>query len=284
MKREYSDLLIAKQFFFSMTKGSDHQRKETDDTPSFNSGRWLQEEHRKFIEAIFLYGNEWRKVERYIKTRSAAQARSHAQKFFINIQKKYLEEHGGIVPNQDDIESISQCLVKFVINNLNCENISAIFKEQKDKGGESSEGYYKDDSKYKFMFNLQKLKNSMMSTTKKDFLSQLKEKFIKLILNLLHNTRAHNRKLATLGKCSSENNKQLINMICEPEVEVEIEEQTNPFYLCEFELENNKEAAVYLCSNYHHNINYMNDLYICDNDSVTSIFENGSIYNYSLIL
>jgi len=54
----------------------------------FNNGRWNEEEHKKFIEAILLYGNEWKRVQQYIKTRSSTQARSHAQKFFIRLKAK----------------------------------------------------------------------------------------------------------------------------------------------------------------------------------------------------
>ena len=53
----------------------------------FNSGRWKEEEHKKFIEGILEYGNEWKKVQKIIKTRSSTQARSHAQKFFLRIKK-----------------------------------------------------------------------------------------------------------------------------------------------------------------------------------------------------
>lgn len=55
----------------------------------FNSGRWSDEEHLKFIEGIVEYGNDWKKVQKLIKTRSSTQARSHAQKYFSQI-KKYL--------------------------------------------------------------------------------------------------------------------------------------------------------------------------------------------------
>jgi len=33
------------------------------------------------------FGNEWKKVQKYVKTRSSTQARSHAQKFFFKIKK-----------------------------------------------------------------------------------------------------------------------------------------------------------------------------------------------------
>ena len=58
---------------------------------SFNSGRWSEEEHQKFIEGILEYGNEWKKVQKIIKTRSSTQARSHAQKFFLRIKKSIFE-------------------------------------------------------------------------------------------------------------------------------------------------------------------------------------------------
>lgn len=52
----------------------------------FNCGRWTEEEHRRFIEAIIKYGNNWKSVQAHVSTRSSAQARSHAQKFFYKIK------------------------------------------------------------------------------------------------------------------------------------------------------------------------------------------------------
>jgi SHAQKYF class myb-like DNA-binding protein len=46
------------------------------------------------LTALRLYGKEWKKVENHIKSRSGAQIRSHAQKFFQNIMKtKKLDEN-----------------------------------------------------------------------------------------------------------------------------------------------------------------------------------------------
>ena len=57
----------------------DKERNEN----KYQSGKWTEEEHEKFIEGILNYGNEWKKVQQIIKTRSSTQARSHAQKFFF---------------------------------------------------------------------------------------------------------------------------------------------------------------------------------------------------------
>ena len=54
----------------------------------FSSGRWHLNEHKKFLEAIIKFGNDWKKVEKYIGTRTSSQARSHAQKFFIKLKEE----------------------------------------------------------------------------------------------------------------------------------------------------------------------------------------------------
>jgi SHAQKYF class myb-like DNA-binding protein len=59
----------------------------SDQMQQFNTGRWTEIEHKKFLEAILMYGNEWKRVQQYISTRSSTQARSHAQKFFLRLKK-----------------------------------------------------------------------------------------------------------------------------------------------------------------------------------------------------
>lgn len=56
-------------------------------TQNYNTGRWTEEEHQKFVDGILKYGNDWKKVQELIQTRSSTQARSHAQKFFLKIKK-----------------------------------------------------------------------------------------------------------------------------------------------------------------------------------------------------
>ena len=68
----------------------------------FNSGRWSDDEHIKFINGMLEYGNEWKLVQKVIKTRSSTQARSHAQKFFLKIKnsikkKNLIKDSEGII-------------------------------------------------------------------------------------------------------------------------------------------------------------------------------------------
>jgi len=56
---------------------------------SKSAGRWTKEEHQRFVEAIQKYGKNWKLVEDHVATRSGAQIRSHAQKFFNRLEREY---------------------------------------------------------------------------------------------------------------------------------------------------------------------------------------------------
>eukprot|EP00830_Metopus_es_P012826 TRINITY_DN2968_c0_g1_i2.p1 TRINITY_DN2968_c0_g1~~TRINITY_DN2968_c0_g1_i2.p1 ORF type:complete len:229 (+),score=27.58 TRINITY_DN2968_c0_g1_i2:112-798(+) len=53
------------------------------------NGKWTEDEHKLFLEALEKYGNCWKLVEQFIGTRSCAQIRSHAQKYFRKLRKKH---------------------------------------------------------------------------------------------------------------------------------------------------------------------------------------------------
>eukprot|EP00597_Dinobryon_sp_UTEXLB2267_P005784 CAMPEP_0170064464 /NCGR_PEP_ID=MMETSP0019_2-20121128/4938_1 /TAXON_ID=98059 /ORGANISM="Dinobryon sp., Strain UTEXLB2267" /LENGTH=1142 /DNA_ID=CAMNT_0010271133 /DNA_START=213 /DNA_END=3641 /DNA_ORIENTATION=+ len=52
-----------------------------------SNGRWTRQEHALFLEALSLYGKEWKKVASMVKTRTVVQTRTHAQKYFQKVTK-----------------------------------------------------------------------------------------------------------------------------------------------------------------------------------------------------
>ena len=87
------------------------------------NGRWNQEEHIRFIKGCLLYGNNWKKVKKYVKTRSSAQIRSHAQKYLIKLNKKYHNYDFGKNQLNNNDNSLDNELIENFINNFNYSNV-----------------------------------------------------------------------------------------------------------------------------------------------------------------
>ncbi|KAK9039852.1 hypothetical protein V6N11_015038 [Hibiscus sabdariffa] len=54
---------------------------------------WTEPEHDKFLEAIQLFDRDWKKIEAYVGSKTVIQIRSHAQKYFLKVQKNGTSEH-----------------------------------------------------------------------------------------------------------------------------------------------------------------------------------------------
>ncbi|KAL2504440.1 Protein REVEILLE 1 [Abeliophyllum distichum] len=50
--------------------------------------KWTEEEHKKFLKALKLYGRAWRQIEEHVGTKTVVQIRSHAQKFFTKVVRE----------------------------------------------------------------------------------------------------------------------------------------------------------------------------------------------------
>ncbi|KAL0888753.1 hypothetical protein Bca101_012736 [Brassica carinata] len=48
---------------------------------------WTEGEHDKFLEALQLFDRDWKKIEDFIGSKTVIQIRSHAQKYFLKVQK-----------------------------------------------------------------------------------------------------------------------------------------------------------------------------------------------------
>ena len=83
-----------------------------------NSGKWTREEHLRFIKGLGIYGKNWKRVESFVSTRSGAQIRSHAQKFFckLNRSEKNKGAKGGIqLQHGETSEDINNSMGKIII-------------------------------------------------------------------------------------------------------------------------------------------------------------------------
>ncbi|XP_021726742.1 protein REVEILLE 6-like isoform X1 [Chenopodium quinoa] len=54
---------------------------------------WTEPEHDKFLEALQLFDRDWKKIEAFIGSKTVIQIRSHAQKYFLKVQKSGSNEH-----------------------------------------------------------------------------------------------------------------------------------------------------------------------------------------------
>ncbi|XP_057805660.1 protein REVEILLE 6-like isoform X2 [Salvia miltiorrhiza] len=54
---------------------------------------WSEQEHDKFLEALQLFDRDWKKIEAFIGSKTVIQIRSHAQKYFLKVQKNGTSEH-----------------------------------------------------------------------------------------------------------------------------------------------------------------------------------------------
>lgn len=129
--------------------------------PSTN-GKWTQNEHQKFIESLFIYGIKWKMMQRYIKTRTAIQIRSHSQKFFFRMCRKYIKLYGKEEMKSDNLSTQTNRIMSLLSDVLQC----------------------------KFITNFMKLtEESLPNKTSKiaQFIDKKKENFIKTILNIMNN-------------------------------------------------------------------------------------------------
>ena len=115
--------------------------EDENDNNNILNGRWSQKEHLLFIKGCLLYGNNWKKVKKYIQTRSCSQIRSHAQKYLNKINKKYYGNKND-VNNVDLNLKLSDDEIKRLVNKNKFSEkdmddaelyILSIFKSNKDK-------------------------------------------------------------------------------------------------------------------------------------------------------
>ena len=82
-------------------------------------GYWSKSDHNKFIEALYLYENDWTRIQEYVNDRTDKQVHSHAQKFFLKL-KTFKDEKLGL----DFTSSNVKCLDNIIYLIKQKESIS----------------------------------------------------------------------------------------------------------------------------------------------------------------
>ena len=277
---------------------------------NFNNGRWSDEEHKKFLEGILKYGNEWKKVQKIIKTRSSTQARSHAQKFFLKIKKNLNELNFENINNLNiDFNEMFKYIIA-TLNNEQCKEI-VLNENQREK-----------------MLKIIYCKNNDCDNhlNEKNLKLKLKEHNINENINVKKNIickkrkrrKSNSSKIFNISKISSHKNSIESNIINSKENlnfnyenfenvfeekinnEEKIFNNQNPFNL-EFKLFNDddeengnnnhnfkygndeKENYNFTSSQFNQNINSNNQLTNMDNNFNFEVFDNKNIYDFPLI-
>ena len=113
----FEDLTIPKNIL--AVKRSDSKNKF-----KFNLGHWTKEEHNKYLDALILFQNDYKKISKIIKTRSIVQIRSHSQKYFNKFKEKMLNNVRYLV-NREQINKLTiiELIKIYILCNRN-KNIS----------------------------------------------------------------------------------------------------------------------------------------------------------------
>ncbi|RDX67867.1 Protein REVEILLE 6, partial [Mucuna pruriens] len=77
---------------FSAADSHDDPAKKTRKPYTITKSResWTEPEHDKFLEALQLFDRDWKKIEAFVGSKTI---RSHAQKYFLKVQKSGTSEH-----------------------------------------------------------------------------------------------------------------------------------------------------------------------------------------------
>ena len=174
-------------------------KNENEDEITGQNGRWDKNEHLRFLGGCLQYGNNWKKVETFVKTRNSTQIRSHAQKYLKKLEKKYFTNSNNTTNNinlclneesltQDNANNNSSLKNQEIPNKINIEKNITQENNSNNKNGQlfylknEKEKDIKDDNKTKL--SEEKIKRLIEELPKPDFNIEIVEKIILRIFRL----------------------------------------------------------------------------------------------------
>ena len=174
-------------------------KNENEDEITGQNGRWDKNEHLRFLGGCLQYGNNWKKVETFVKTRNSTQIRSHAQKYLKKLEKKYFTNSNNTTNNinlclneesltQDNVNNNNSLKIQEMPNKINIEKNITQENNSNNKNGQlfylknEKEKDIKDDNKTKL--SEEKIKRLIEELPKPDFNIEIVEKIILRIFRL----------------------------------------------------------------------------------------------------
>ena len=73
---------------------------------------WSKGEHDLFLQALHEHGRNWKKVAEVVGSRTVSQVRSHAQKYFLKLERHQARQRRrgmaeGVEPNESRIDKLA---------------------------------------------------------------------------------------------------------------------------------------------------------------------------------
>lgn len=85
-------------------------RPPTEDPKKGSSRYWTADEHARFLEGLKLFGQkDIKSISRHVGTRSATQVRTHAQKYYLRIERERAKTDGTPIPTGPIIPRERRC-------------------------------------------------------------------------------------------------------------------------------------------------------------------------------
>ena len=103
-------------------------KKKINSSSNSENGRWTKDEQKRFAEAVFKYGADWRKIQEHVFSRNMTQVRSHAQKYLMK-----LKENESLLDKGLDKNLSWNKVVNFMKINFTNEELKNILFSVEDK-------------------------------------------------------------------------------------------------------------------------------------------------------
>ena len=116
---------------FKLRRKKDYSKYEKPNL-HISRGYWTKSDHKKFLDGLYLYDCDWKKIQSYIKNRTYGQVRSHAQKFYLKL-KTFKDEELGLdftTPNVKNLSDVIKIIKEKELNSKNYAKLLHIISKQ----------------------------------------------------------------------------------------------------------------------------------------------------------